>query len=180
MELTKNERAFLHTITVSELGQGLIDADPHHGYGVIVGSTVEHPILFDDFSTHPNKLVAILDKHGNPVLDKDGKPLESTAAGAFQILHHFFTAYQHQMALPDFTPDSQERIAIQMLQECGARSLINQGDIEGAIHLARSRWASFPGAGYGQHEHPAQHLLDVYEAALEPEPIEADATSDAA
>jgi len=155
MQYTNKERAFLRMITVSELGMELIRIDPHHGYGVIVGSTPENPILFEDFSTHPNKLVH---------LDKLG--VSSTAAGAYQILHRYFQGYQHQLALPDFTPDSQDRIAYQMLSEVGAVHLINNDDITGAIHLARSRWASFPGAGFGQHENELQHLLDVYASAL--------------
>ena len=155
MDYTNAERAFLHMITVSEIGPELMALDPNGGYGVIVGSTPEAPDLFSDFSKHPGKLVYL------PSLG-----ISSTAAGAFQIIQRFAESYMHQLQLGDFNPTSQDRIAYQMLSETGAVPLINQGDIAGAIHLARSRWASFPGAGYGQAEHDMDTLVTAYNDSL--------------
>lgn len=156
MEMTKQESAFLKMITVSELGEELMAIDPNGGFGVIVGSTPTAPILFSDFSDHPRKLVPL------PRLG-----ISSTAAGGFQIIERFFDSYRSQLHLSDFTPRAQQAIALTMLQETGARTLVNQGDIAGAIHLARSRWASLPGAGYGQHENSLEHLLGAYQKAFE-------------
>jgi hypothetical protein len=53
--------------------------------------------------------------------------------------------------LPDFSPASQDRLAIQLIRERGALEDLQQGRIERAIYRCRNIWASLPGAGYGQH-----------------------------
>jgi len=66
------------------------------------------------------------------------------------------------LGLPDFSPDSQDKIAIQMIKECHALSSIEEGRINEALMLCRSRWASLPGAGYGQHENKLADLEKAY------------------
>lgn len=145
--------AFLDMIAHSEIGPALLAASDD-GYNVIVGSTTSNPILFDDYSTHPNRLI------GPPVC-----PVASTAAGRYQLLSKYFPAYRDQLGLPDFGPESQDRIAIQLIKECRAYNLIKSGAIQNAIVSCNSRWASLPGAGYGQHENQIGALIDAYTAA---------------
>ena len=152
LDLNPNIRAFLDMLAVSELGQGLIDISDN-GYDVIVGSTAAKPILFNDYSDHPRKLIELKIK---------GNTVKSTAAGRYQILSRFFDAYRVQLRLPDFGPDSQDQIAIQLIKECKALDLIKKGHIEQAIAACRSRWASLPGAGYGQHENDLKKLAKVW------------------
>lgn len=158
LELNQNVNAFLDTLAVSELGQELLDVSDD-GYNVIVGSTARKPVLFNSYADHPRKSV-ILTIKGKP--GTEPKLIRSTAAGRYQILSRYFDAYRHQLRLTDFGPYSQDMIAIQLIRECRAVDLILKGNIAAALVACKSRWASLPGAGYGQHEHDLEHLCDVF------------------
>lgn len=145
--------AFLDMLAVSELGAAQL-ADSDDGYDVIVGSTASRPLRMSGYADHPRRLVD---------LHKLG--IQSTAAGRYQILARYYDAYRTQLKLPDFGPESQDRIALQMIRECKALDDIQRGDIAAAITKCRSRWASLPGAGYGQHENRLEHLLAAYRTA---------------
>ena len=147
--LNANLSAFLDMIAWSELGPDLI-SETDDGYNVIVGSTPAKPITFSSYSAHPRQFV--------PSMNSD-------AAGRYQFMGRYWPAYQRSLGLADFGPESQDRWAVQLIRECHAMGAIERGDIEAAIHLCRSRWASLPGAGYGQHEHAVQPLLTAYQAA---------------
>lgn len=139
-----NLRAFLDTISYAEGTDRYGDQD---GYDVIVGGE-----LLSDFSDHPNKRVW-LPAYG----------IHSTAAGRYQILHRFWRHYQEQLGLPDFSPDSQDRYAVQQIRERRAYDDVLSGRIADAIRKCANIWASFPGAGYGQREVAMQNLLDFYQ-----------------
>lgn len=147
-----NRAAFLSMIAVSELGHKLI-AVSDNGYNVIVGSTPEHPVLFSDYADHPRRLMRMTIK---------GKKIASTGAGRYQILERYFDHYKTQLGLPDFSPASQDKIALQLIRECKALDDIDNGRFGEALRKCRSRWASLPGAGYGQHENAENYLLDAY------------------
>lgn len=153
--MSPNLKAFLSMIAFSELGPELL-AKSSNGYNVIVGSMPRRLDLFRDYSDHPRKLVSLRIK---------GRKVQSTAAGRYQILARYFDAYKRQLALPDFGPVSQDRIAIQMIRECGAIDDIEAGRFAIAARKCRSRWASLPGAGYGQHENNIDALQVAYVAA---------------
>ncbi len=138
--MSPNLTAFLTMIAVSEGTQGLGD----RGYNVLVGGT-----LFDGYADHPRVLVEL----------RPG--LKSTAAGRYQILEHEFDVYKPQLHLPDFGPESQDTIAQQMIHECHATADIEAGNLDAAVAKCDSRWASLPGAGYGQRE---QKLADLENA----------------
>ena len=74
----------------------------NHGYDVIVGE------LFTDYSDHPRKLVTL-----NP-------KLKSTGAGRYQLLSRWWDAYRKQLGLKDFSPKSQDAVALQQIKERGA------------------------------------------------------------
>lgn len=150
--MTPNRKALLDTIAFSELGVGLLAASDN-GYNVIVGSTALHPILFHAYGDHPRHLMRLQIK---------GRVINSTAAGRYQILAKYFDAYKKLLKLPDFSPASQDAIAVQMLKEQGALKLIDGGDFAGAVKACRNIWASLPGAGYGQHENTLNHLQEAY------------------
>lgn len=148
-EASPNVRAFLDMLAWSEIGPRLL-ATSDDGYNVLVGSTMARPLLFDSYARHPN----IYNRRYN-----------STAAGRYQVLARFWPHYRDLLGLPDFGPVSQDRYAIQQLRERKALSLIESGDIPPAISRAAPIWASLPGAGYGQHEHDTDPLLDAYASA---------------
>lgn len=143
--ITPNKRAFLDLIAHSEIGPRLLAASDN-GYNVLVGGE-----LFHDYSRHPNKLVRI------PRLN-----LSSTAAGRYQLLHRYYVAYTRLLALPDFSPASQDQIALQQIKERRAFDDIEAGRIASAVDKCRNIWASFPGAGYGQREEKLDNLIAAY------------------
>ncbi len=149
MNMTKQERAFLDMLAWAEIGPGLL-AVSDNGYNVLVGSTSAVPHLFYDYSDHPRILVKLNEK------------LSSTAAGRYQILKRIYDAYKTRCNLCDFSPASQDIIALQLTRECGAMKDINEGRIEDAIRKVRNIWASLPGAGYGQHEQKLTRLLAAF------------------
>lgn len=140
--MTKNRKAFLDMIAVSEGTKGHGD----DGYNVIVGGG-----LFSSYADHPRKLV---------VLNKKG--LKSTAAGRYQLLARYYDAYKKQLNLPDFSPASQDAIAIQQIKEQKALDDVDAGRFELAVKKCRNIWASLPGAGYGQHENTIEYLEKAY------------------
>ena len=113
----------------------------NHGYDVIVGGE-----LFTDYD-HPRKLVTL-----NP-------KLKSAGAGRYQLLSRWWDAYRKQLGLKDFSPKSQDAVALQQIKERGALPMIDRGDIRQAIDRCSNIWASLPGAGYGQFEHKADSLI---------------------
>ena len=120
----------------------------NHGYDVIVGGE-----LFTDYSDHPRKLVTL-----NP-------KLKSTGAGRYQLLSRWWDAYRKQLGLKDFSPKSQDAVALQQIKERGALPMIDRGDIRQAIDRCSNIWASPPGAGYGQFEHKADSLIAKFKEA---------------
>ena len=64
-------------------------------------------------------------------------------------------AHRKQFGLKDFSPKSQDAVALQQIKERGALPMIDRGDIRQAIDRCSNIWASLPGAGYGQFEHKA-------------------------
>lgn len=145
--MTPNLKAFLDMLSVSEGTAGKGD----NGYNVLYGGG-----LFNDYSDHPRRYLTF---------KINGKPVTSSAAGRYQILARYYDAYKRTLRLLDFSPASQDAIAIQMIRERSALSDIEAGRIATAIDKCRNIWASLPGAGYGQHEQRLDNLLDVYKAA---------------
>ena len=144
-----NRRAFLDMIAHSELGPALL-ALSSNGYNVIVGSTPAKPLLFDSYADHPRRVVKI----------RPG--LASSAAGRYQLLARYYDAYRKTLKLPDFSPDSQDTIALQQIKECRALADIDAGRFDSAVAKCAHIWASLPGAGYGQHENKLADLRAAY------------------
>lgn len=142
----KNVRAFLDMLAYSEGTDNNLQKTKNHGYDVIVGGS-----LFDDYSKHPNKLIPF------PRLG-----ISSTAAGRYQLLYRYWLAYCKTLGLNDFSPLSQDKIAIQQIKECRAIPMIQRGDFLSAVHACKNIWASLPGAGYGQHEQKIDSLIASY------------------
>lgn len=149
LELNKQRRAFLDMLARSEGTDKPGQNTKNRGYDVIVGGS-----LFSDYSDHPRKLVN---------LPKLG--IKSTAAGRYLLLSKWWDAYLKQLGLKDFSPASQDQVALQQIKERGALPLIDNGQIRQAIDRCSNIWASLPGAGYGQFEHKADNLIEKFKAA---------------
>lgn len=145
-----NLKAFLDMLAYSEGTDHPRQRTRDRGYDVIVGGS-----LMDGYADHPRKVVDL------PKLN-----IKSTAAGRYQILSRFWDHYRRQLRLAGgFTPANQDKVAIQLIGECNALADIEAGRIADAIRKCRSRWASLPGAGYGQHEHKLDTLIAQYSKA---------------
>jgi muramidase (phage lysozyme) len=139
--MTDNRSAFLTMIAVAEGTARLGD----NGYNVLVGGT-----LFKGYADHPRKRIKLRDD------------LFSTAAGRYQILARIFDHYKGTLGLLNFSPESQDRIALQLIRECRALGDVDAGRFDAAVEKCKSRWASLPGAGYGQHERTIDELRFAY------------------
>lgn len=147
--MSANIIAFRDMTAWSEIGPALL-AESDDGYNVCVGSTPAKPILFTSYGAHPRL-------HDNAT--------NSDAAGRYQFMGRYWLAYKSLLRLPDFGHDSQDLWCNQLIRECHAMDDIEAGQIASAITKCSSRWASFPGNGYGQHTHPMADLLEAYQAA---------------
>ncbi|MGM3159966.1 glycoside hydrolase family 24 protein [Dickeya undicola] len=149
--------AFLDMLAFSE-GTATHPLTRNRGYDVIVTGIDGNPEIFTDYHDHPFA-------NGRPgkIFNKQGQ--RSTAAGRYQQLYRYWPAYKTQLALPDFGPDSQDTLAIQLIREQRALDDITQGRLTSAITRCNNIWASLPGAGYGQREHNTERLVAVYQQA---------------
>jgi len=152
MTISKNLRAFLDMLAWSE-GTSTSKYTRDRGYDIVVGG-IDSPNTFSSYASHPAVLVTV-----------NSKGLKSTAAGRYQLLHRYWLAYRDLLKLPDFSPASQDAIAIQQIKERRALADIEAGRIESAIGKCANIWASLPGAGYGQREHKIADLLAAYAKA---------------
>lgn len=139
-----NVLRFLDLIAFSE-GTSTVKAS-EDGYNVLYGGG-----LFQGYADHPRRKLTF------PI---NGKPVTSTAAGRYQLLERYWDAYRASLRLAGgFTPENQDRVALQQIRERRALDDIKAGRIEQAIAKCSNIWASFPGNSYGQNPHRLEKLL---------------------
>ena len=102
-------------------------------YDTIVGGS-----RFNDFSRHPN-IVGLRTKEG-----------PSTAAGRYQITGTTYNDIAPKLGLSDFSKETQDKIALALMERAGAIDLIDKGDFSGAINKLGKTWASLPSSPYSQ------------------------------
>lgn len=135
-----NLAAFLAMIRVSEGTAG------PNGYQTLVGGA-----LFNSFADHPRVLVPL------PNLG-----INSSAAGAYQILRRTWDEVAAKLHLSDFSPASQDAAAIELIRQRAALPDVLAGRFAAAVEKCRKVWASLPGAGYGQRENSLNKLQTAY------------------
>jgi lysozyme len=124
---------------------------------------------FQNFADHP---VVTGEKKGIPLPDAMCKAAGlkpgcvSTAAGAYQFIKPTWVRIRNKLGLSDFSPLSQDRAAVELLDEIGATDLIFAGDIEGAIHKASKIWASLPGSTAQQNPKALSYALNRFDDGL--------------
>ena len=149
--MNPNVKAFLEMIGISEIGSAIINNPlSDRGYKVIVGSTPDKLILMANYSGHPKKMIIL------------SPTLKSSAAGKFQLLGKYYDYYAKLLDLSDYSPASQDAIAIQQIKECKALEDVEEGRFDLAVSKCSHIWASLPGAGYGQHENKLTSLKTAY------------------
>ncbi len=148
---TTNRQAFLRMLRVSEgtAGQG--------GYNALFGWPAKGRSFFG-YADHPRQFF--------PYTDKAGKAIKTSAAGAYQITATTFDDVAPRLGISDFTPASQDAIALELIRQRGGLADIDAGRFESAVSKVRRVWASLPGAGYGQHENTIEFVRDAYADAM--------------
>lgn len=155
MEMSNNLRAFLMTIRYAE------GTDGPDGYRTMFGGR-----LFEDYSDHPRRPMQFR--------NKANQLLWTSAAGAYQFMAvsripgggmtkvDTWDRLQKALKLPDFSPESQDKAAIKLIDDDGALRDVEEGRFEAAINKCRGTWASLPGAGYAQPEKKIESLKKKY------------------
>ncbi|WP_308583585.1 glycoside hydrolase family 104 protein [uncultured Pseudomonas sp.] len=154
---SRNALAFLDMLAWSE-GTSTSPATAVDGYDVIVTGIDRKPEVFTDFSDHP-----FAKERRSKVINSKG--LTSNASGRYQQMLKDWPYYRTLLALPDFSPISQDLLALQHIRECRALPDVHAGRVGSAIEKCRNIWASLPGAGYGQQEHRLGDLIQQYRLA---------------
>lgn len=102
-------------------------------YNTVVGGS-----SFTDYTKHPN-IVGLRTKEG-----------PSTAAGRYQITKTTYDDFAGRLGITDFSPESQDKIALAIIQQQGALDDVRQGNFQTAIEKLGNRWASLPSSPYSQ------------------------------
>lgn len=117
-------------------------------YDVIVGGK-----RFSDFSRHPGVVGAVT---------KEGV---STAAGRYQITGTTYRDIAPKLGITDFSKESQDKIALELIRRKGALADVDSGNWEGAINKLGGIWASFPSSTYNQPKKSMEWSLSILNGA---------------
>lgn len=151
----KNRRAFLAVIRATE------GTDQYtNPYAVIFGGRELDP---PDMSDHPGNIGFSDWVH---FTDKNGKDNWSTASGAYQFKLSTWNRLREKLGLTDFSSDSQDLAALELIREVGALSDVDKGNVIGAVYKTNRIWASFPGAPYGQPTKSESFVQNAFNNAL--------------
>lgn len=112
-------------------------------YGAVKGKRND-PWRFTNTSTHPGP----------------GFGGKTTAAGMYQITIDTWRDHGGKMGLIDFTPKTQDLIAVEMLRSLGVIDNIKAGDIAGAMSQAAKKWAALPMGPGMANRYPPQPYAD--------------------
>lgn len=152
-----NIQAFLRVIRYAE------GTDRETGYRTLFGGK-----LFSNMKDHPYltgewKGAKLSDAHCRGAGLKPG--CITTAAGAYQFTKTTWKTVKEKLGLNDFTPESQDLAAIELIREKGAVPDVIAGKFDDAVKKVKKVWASMPGAGYNQPEKDLQALRNIYKNA---------------
>ena len=112
---------------------GLLSNAEGAGYGTVVGGG-----SFGGFDQHP-RVVGLRTADG-----------PSTAAGRYQITKTTYDDVAPKLGIKDFSPASQDRIAIELIRRNGAYDDVVNGDFQSAMKKLGGVWASLPSSQYNQ------------------------------
>lgn len=156
--MSANLRAFLMLIRQCE---GTADAD---GYRALFGHRPDAPRLFDSFADHPR--IRTYEKRDEFI--RNGKIDYTTAAGAYQITETTWNSLVRKLGretLPDFSPESQDRAAVALIQGRHALDDVEAGRLESAIRKCGPEWASLPSSTSGQPRRSLEECVKFFRAA---------------
>lgn len=125
--LSTNVQAFLDFIGWAE------GTDALNGYRTIVGQTSpDGPRKINSWEDHP----------------RGDLKFGSDAAGRYQFISTTWDGLKKQLGLTDFSPQNQDRAAVENIRQFNALSDVEAGNWQSAINKLTGQWDSFPGAGH--------------------------------
>ncbi|QSI78613.1 glycoside hydrolase family 24 protein [Niveibacterium microcysteis] len=139
-----NVKAFIGAIAAAEGG------DYNLKFGGVKGKKNDK-WQFTDYGTHPG-------------VGSDGK---TTAAGMYQINKSTWKEMGGKMGLTDFSPATQDLLAVEILRTIHVIDDIVAGDVNAALKAASRRWAALPqgpklGGRYDQPYMPYDEFISAY------------------
>lgn len=137
-----NVQAFLRVLRAGESSQD------DSAYSVMFGGG-----HFESFEEHPNV------KNTRTL---GGKPVTSTAAGAYQFLFSTWREVAQQYGLNDFGSTNQDIGAVALIHRRKALDDVLAGRFDAAISKCNREWASLPGSPYGQPTLTLAKAREVY------------------
>jgi muramidase (phage lysozyme) len=114
---------------------------------------------FDSLADHPRRIVT---------RTLAGKPLASSAAGAYQFLTKTWDECVKALGLEDFGVRSQDIAALYLIDRRGALDYVIAGEWERAIWGVNKEWASLPGSPYGQPTKSMEKCIGFLETKTAP------------
>lgn len=155
----RNVRAFLTLIGWSEGTER--QPDPYrvvYGYKHTIRNLDDHPAVTGEWRG---------ERLSDAMCIAAGLPpgCVSTAAGRYQIIRPTWLTAKQALGLPDFSPDSQDRAALYLIEKRGALDDVKEGRVTDAVAKVRREWASLPGSGWGQPERALSSLIAAYTTA---------------
>jgi len=124
-----NMKAFLDMISLAEG----TNTYPNSGYNTIFTGR-----QFTAYGDHPRQVIQ-----------------GSSAAGRYQVLEPTYDGFKNQGLISDFTPESQDKIAIGLIAERGYTDEVEAGNVTAAIEGLDNVWTSFQ-------VKPRQELINFY------------------
>jgi len=144
-----NIQAALKTIRMTECN------DAPECYQYLFGSTVNNDIRFTDYSKHPNSMQV----HNG---------IDSTAAGAYQILYRTYNELCQKYGFDgSFDPAAQDLMAVAIFDEIGVLMSVSKGLMlqEDVMTKLALQWASLPYSRYNQNPKTIAQVRAIYLAA---------------
>lgn len=120
-------------------------------YNTIVGGG-----SFNGYEKHPG-IVGLRTKEG-----------PSTAAGKYQITKTTYDDVAPSLGITDFSPESQDKIAIELIRRKGALADVQSGNYEAAISKLGGTWASLPSSPYSQPKRSSEWVNAYFGGNLKP------------
>lgn len=157
-DITPNVRAFIRTIATCE---GTINAG---GYAALYGSTPGRIKTFTGWADHPRlaQRISSTDARYTSAAGLLQWMAISPIPGGGSTKVDTWDRMKAKLNLPDFSPDSQDRAAVELFAQFGALGDIQAGRVLDAARKLRSQWASLPGAGYGQGERTTDYVAQAF------------------
>lgn len=139
----KNVQAFLKTIRYAEGTSGPKGYATTYAYKHYIQNFSDHPYYTGEW-----KGEVLPDKYCIGAGLTAG--CKSTAAGAYGMIRGTWKAVKDKLSLPDFSPNSQDLGAIELIRQYKALEDVKAGRITDATYKLAKVWASLPGFDEGQ------------------------------